>query len=67
MEAKALGSDAVQNAIGEGFSIYEVKVPRCECIVQAVSHRDSYWAGANGSCNRCGGPLPKKGEKGWVS
>jgi len=63
LEAAALDSDAVQFAIGAGYRISNVIRPVCACIVQAVEHRDPYWAGANGSCRRCGGPLKKKGKR----
>lgn len=63
LEAQALDSDDVQFAIAAGYRIHNVIRPVCACVVQAVKHRDPHWAGANGSCRRCGGPLKKKGKR----
>lgn len=62
-EKLALHSDPVEFALGAGRRIVNVVRPRCECVVQQVEHRDPDWAGANGTCRRCHGPLPRKGKR----
>ena len=65
MERKALGDKELKLMLISGFRIVDVTRPICECAVNRLpqEERDPYWIGANATCKRCSGPLPKKGKR----